>query len=180
MWVPSFLLFLFPHWDQDLRNCDPKTQLECASGLCIGRSQWCDGLVNCPGQEDEANCGPKAKLKHGCRPHDFLCSSGDCIPTGRICDEIRDCSDGSDEDICESVKSAKAPSSATSCGPFTFHCTKSDTCVDSQKKCDGKKDCPNNEDEIGCKRKLMDLKKRPPFDDSMIPVTVLSQVVIAQ
>ncbi|XP_020793353.2 transmembrane protease serine 2-like [Boleophthalmus pectinirostris] len=30
--------------------------LQCGDGSCVWDSQWCDGVVDCPGGQDEANC----------------------------------------------------------------------------------------------------------------------------
>lgn len=33
--------------------------MRCADGSCVWRSQWCDGVTDCPAGRDEADCGKK-------------------------------------------------------------------------------------------------------------------------
>lgn len=37
--------------------------LRCGDGSCVWTDQWCDGVPNCRGGQDEANCGEEVDLK---------------------------------------------------------------------------------------------------------------------
>lgn len=56
--------------------CDAN-QFQCASGICIFNSWLCDGMYDCPGQEDENNCDSLVS----CSANQFKCKKdGNCIP----------------------------------------------------------------------------------------------------
>ncbi|XP_077986934.1 MAM and LDL-receptor class A domain-containing protein 1-like [Glandiceps talaboti] len=81
-----------------LGSCTPCTAglYQCSSdGRCIPASWECDGILDCPQNEDELDCD------HGtCDPSQFQCKSGQCIPGSWECDGIQDCSSNNDEAHC--------------------------------------------------------------------------------
>ncbi|XP_038053301.1 very low-density lipoprotein receptor-like [Patiria miniata] len=103
----------------------------CNDGTCIFSFWECDGIDDCSGGEDEANC-PSASA--GCSSYDFTCNDGSCIPGYWQCDTWDDCSGGEDEAGCP-------------CDGYT--CNDGD-CIPSNWECDGWDDCDGGEDEANC------------------------------
>lgn len=62
------------------------------SAICISSTGQCDGHADCPGAEDERNCGERH-----CATNHFRCTDGRCIHTDWVCNGIADCDDASDE-----------------------------------------------------------------------------------
>lgn len=46
--------------------------MQCGDGSCVWESQWCDGAKDCPGGQDEANCGKQPHLQLKCRKKTHL------------------------------------------------------------------------------------------------------------
>ncbi|XP_065203067.1 vitellogenin receptor-like [Planococcus citri] len=74
---------------------DNETRFTCNNGTSIRESQTCDGITDCPDNEDEGDCVYSAP---SCRPGEFKCR--DCIPGILLCDREVDCYDGNDEADC--------------------------------------------------------------------------------
>lgn len=60
---------------------------------CLDSSQFCDGDIDCPGEEDEKNCS-------NCQANEFTCKNHMCISKTKRCDGKPDCLDASDEMNC--------------------------------------------------------------------------------
>ncbi|KAG8223526.1 hypothetical protein J437_LFUL002576 [Ladona fulva] len=119
--------------------------------ICLPDSARCNGTAECPGFEDEEDCG--------CRMGEFQCSNGRCIPKKWVCDRVDDCDDNSDENHCSSQTSdatyrtfGLGTTSEPEAGPCEqFLCT-SGECLPYDSVCDGKNDCSDESDEGGrCK-----------------------------
>ncbi|KAK3084412.1 hypothetical protein FSP39_013139 [Pinctada imbricata] len=100
---------------------DPVTcslgQSTCAAGQCI-QSEWmCDGEIDCPGGDDEVNCGQ-------CPNDQFRCMNGQCVPIIFKCDGKTDCSDGSDEKQCLRFKNTSDELQVLYSGKWLPVCTK--------------------------------------------------------
>lgn len=112
-------------------------QFKCEkSQKCIHNSWICDGEVDCPDEEDEAD---KTCLARSCANNEFKCSNGKCIKERAKCDGTNHCSDGSDEKDCKSLQ--------ITCNTGTFSCANSSKCIDYSMVCNGVKNCPNGDDE---------------------------------
>uniref|UniRef100_K1Q6C7 MAM and LDL-receptor class A domain-containing protein 2 n=1 Tax=Magallana gigas TaxID=29159 RepID=K1Q6C7_MAGGI len=68
-------------------------QLGDSNTTCLADQYWCDGNVDCPGAQDEENCGQ-------CKEDEFECQNHECVPLSGRCDSISQCTDGSDEFRC--------------------------------------------------------------------------------
>ncbi|KAL3265395.1 hypothetical protein HHI36_009601 [Cryptolaemus montrouzieri] len=119
-----------------------QNQFQCSSGSCILNSWLCDGIKDCPGGEDEANCSGSCDSKH------FRCrKDGSCILREQVCDHTKDCPDGTDELNCD-LHLPKVPESA-SCQIGFFPCD-GRLCLPLASLCDGLRDCPDGYDESNC------------------------------
>ncbi|KAM9852302.1 suppressor of tumorigenicity 14 protein homolog isoform 2-T2 [Aulostomus maculatus] len=101
----------------------------CASGICIGKEQTCDGWNDCGDMSDEMKCK--------CAKDQFSCGNGLCKPKLWVCDRVNDCGDGSDEKSC-------------SCEENEWRCGDG-VCMPQDVVCDTKKDCEDGSDEASCK-----------------------------
>ena len=73
-------------------HCPDCPEFKCQySGLCISSASVCNGVMDCPQNEDEENC---------CRPGQFQCGNGLCVDKDAICDGKYDCIDAADERDC--------------------------------------------------------------------------------
>ncbi|XP_050696401.1 serine protease nudel-like isoform X2 [Eriocheir sinensis] len=117
----------------------------CATGVCVGPGQDCDGTLDCPDLSDEPpTCPP---LVTTCLPVNttdlppsdlcecpagrWACLSGTCIPMGSVCDGVKDCPGGEDEEDCSCCKVLRLK-------------------MMPEKICDGKLDCDDQTDEENC------------------------------
>ena len=154
-------------WDEcgdssDEQNCT----VACKTGYshCSSNSSLCydfihgrcNGILDCPGGEDEQACGKLSSwfnfITHESN-WEFLFSAltcgnqlpcrtrGGCYRAAQRCDGMNDCPDGSDEDGCD----------AGLCGPHRdgFLC-RNRHCVTASARCDGVKDCGDFSDEETC------------------------------
>nr|XP_022305712.1 atrial natriuretic peptide-converting enzyme-like [Crassostrea virginica] len=75
------------------RPCQAGSNTTSATPFCLADQFWCDGNVDCPGAQDEENCGQ-------CKSDQFECQNHECVSLSKRCDWRKDCSDGSDEFRC--------------------------------------------------------------------------------
>ncbi|XP_076445601.1 prolow-density lipoprotein receptor-related protein 1-like [Babylonia areolata] len=121
----------------------PDSHFTCQSdGMCIPKTQTCDGHPNCADASDEASCA------------DFTCAEGmhqcegskQCIFLQFVCDGEKDCHDGGSDENEEGCKNHKCPANHTKCA-------NSKRCIPNLWLCDGESDCPDSTDEgsaAGC------------------------------
>ncbi|CAD6194736.1 unnamed protein product [Caenorhabditis auriculariae] len=134
--------------------------------VCLYASRLCDGVSDCPGNDDEKpafceqfdcgdghfKCGNKRKMHfHFCEIKDcgagfFACLNDTsstidrCIPNEFFCDGEADCPSGQDEpDTC----------AMKTCTQQQFQCD-SGKCIAQHRRCDGVHDCRDGSDEIEC------------------------------
>ncbi|KAJ8308117.1 hypothetical protein KUTeg_012991 [Tegillarca granosa] len=76
--------------------CDiPQCEIMETKRMCIPLEKSCDGVPDCPNEEDEVNCG-----EFSC-PAMFKCrGTPKCIPLYWACDNVEDCPNGDDEILC--------------------------------------------------------------------------------
>lgn len=97
-------------------RCDERCAFHCPMGELIRREQECDGVENCEGGADEAECPEPDEAcrfatrcdgvvacadlsdEQGCEP--FVCDNGQRILGDVRCNGYRQCGDGSDEEEC--------------------------------------------------------------------------------
>ena len=76
-------------------NCTMSDTLKCPGAYCIGVQHRCDGTMDCPNGEDEANCNDyTCPGYYRCRGQLF------CIPLDKVCDGLKQCPQGDDEMFC--------------------------------------------------------------------------------
>ncbi|XP_077987399.1 uncharacterized protein LOC144442001 [Glandiceps talaboti] len=109
-------------------------EFKCKDGPCIPSSYFCDGILDCPGGEDESRCGPQA-----CYDEEFTCANNTCIPLSWKCDGYVDCLDGEDEVAC-------------GCDNYNneHECDDGSNCINFAFVCDGEIDCDSGVDEAHC------------------------------
>ncbi|KAL8612179.1 hypothetical protein ACOMHN_018468 [Nucella lapillus] len=96
----------------DITKC-PETHFQCPSdGYCLPVFVLCNGVSDCPGQEDETDC------------EQFTCSgfyrcrgSAVCLHPDHVCDGFLHCPQQDDERFCDHT----CPTSCT-CQGLSFHC----------------------------------------------------------
>lgn len=81
-------------------TCQPG-DFVCGDDSCIPAGWECDDYEDCPGGEDELECGGTATTGFACDDTTFECGDGSCIPGDWECDDYTDCADGEDEANCE-------------------------------------------------------------------------------
>ncbi|XP_068233011.1 serine protease nudel [Palaemon carinicauda] len=120
----------------------------CATGICVTKSDFCDGKLSCPDMIDErptcpdliTNCIFDEKSRICTCPKNWVhCGDGSCIPLNRVCDGVPHCRNGTDEkNLC-------------TCGVRLL-------ANDPRRICDGVLDCTDESDEdvCGC--------NTPPYD----------------
>lgn len=98
----------------------------------------CNGVQDCPKNDDEHNCAY-------CFKDEFTCNNKKCIPQSWVCDKIDDCGDKSDEQNCgrRNWKDIKNQGSGK-CEEFM--CSDG-TCLPFSKVCDNVQNCLDNSDE---------------------------------
>ncbi|KAM7420562.1 hypothetical protein PAMA_015003 [Pampus argenteus] len=142
----------------------------CASGICIGKEQKCDGFNDCGDMSDELKCK--------CEDDQFSCRNGMCKPKIWVCDNVDDCGDGSDEESCDCEANewrcgngvclpqdvvcnnkndcedgsdeASCKTSSGICSDFSFKCINGDCVNKVNAECDHVSDCSDNSDEANC------------------------------
>ncbi|XP_049769267.1 sortilin-related receptor-like [Schistocerca cancellata] len=125
----------------------PKQHFRCSAGDCVLQAWVCDGVPDCRGGEDEANCGSS---KRSCGPDQFTCQyDGNCVPLAQVCDGHQQCPDGSDEWNCQAATSPKPPIAPPMCAPGFFPCDLLH-CVPLTQRCDGSQNCYDGSDEANC------------------------------
>lgn len=100
----------------------------------------CNGLQDCPKNDDEHNCAY-------CEHDEFVCDNQKCILQSWVCDKIDDCGDKSDEKECSSGNWRSANVNV-SVKCEEFKCS-TGACLPFSKVCDGVQDCPDDSDENG-------------------------------
>ncbi|XP_060084391.1 uncharacterized protein LOC132563668 [Ylistrum balloti] len=82
-----------------LDDCDafecPPDHIKCARGYCIPVRYVCDGISQCSGGEDEANCDRSCAGLFSCHGNDV------CVSQSQVCDGIKHCTEGDDEVLCD-------------------------------------------------------------------------------
>lgn len=68
-------------------------EFQCGA-YCVMATWVCDGGVDCPNGEDEANCDKECPESH------FTCNNKQCILGHLRCNGEKECADGSDESDC--------------------------------------------------------------------------------
>nr|WP_299729571.1 hypothetical protein [uncultured Endozoicomonas sp.] len=100
---------------------------QCADGSYINKSKMCDGVPDCPGEDDE-NCTDEALAANGRRP----CGDGTSYHESERCNLVDDCkTTGKDENDCSS-KEYKV---------FTCYEDPRKESIPSEKRCNNKMDC---------------------------------------
>ncbi|XP_076624870.1 serine protease nudel isoform X2 [Colletes latitarsis] len=108
-----------------------KSELRCKNGMCVDKSAFCDGNMDCTDGSDEptiCTCAEYLKL----------------TAPERLCDGVRHCLDKTDE----------SPERCL-CTDTGFKCrtiSGNDTCIPQDFVCDGDKDCIDGKDEATCRR----------------------------
>ncbi|XP_072743249.1 vitellogenin receptor isoform X2 [Anoplolepis gracilipes] len=122
------------------RTCTLQTacsadEVKCSEhDICIKRQKWCDGVKDCPNNEDEmSDCGETGICKKG----QFMCKDGTCISLKGRCNSNYECADRSDEQNCPKKQ----------CHSDEFQC-RDGTCISNSLECDGYNDCLDYSDEI--------------------------------
>ncbi|KAH8235981.1 hypothetical protein KR032_011790, partial [Drosophila birchii] len=124
------------------------------SGRRICEEMRCDGVSNCPDNEDEDGCFPTV-----CTEDQFKCDD-QCLSLSKRCDQVYDCQDKTDEAGCERLTESsdmdypktEIPdqnvnrTELNECQANEFRCNNGQ-CIDSRKRCDYTYDCEGGEDE---------------------------------
>lgn len=136
-----------------------------SSSLCYDFNRGrCNGVLDCPGGEDEHACGkwellPVTSALYvlmifqltalNCGSQMACRTRGGCYRTSARCNGHHDCPDGSDEEGCDS----------SLCGPHRegFLC-RNQRCIPAFSRCDGIQDCGDFSDEDSC-MKVMTFEK---------------------
>ncbi|XP_020287801.1 vitellogenin receptor [Pseudomyrmex gracilis] len=107
--------------------------------ICIKHEQWCNGVPDCPSNEDEAhNC---EQSDNTCAHGQFKCKNGECVSLKSRCNSQFDCHDKSDEEDCVFPKK---------CRHNQFRCMDDSKCIPEIFVCNGREDCDDVSDEAGC------------------------------
>ncbi|MEQ2286387.1 hypothetical protein AMECASPLE_001993 [Ameca splendens] len=109
----------------------PEGQFLCTTGLCVKKSQLCDGVDDCQDESDEDFC-PR---------HTVTCSTKSPPHPLLVCNGEMDCTDGADEINC---------TQETSCSAITYQCRSGSCILKKNAKCDDIPDCRDNSDEKDC------------------------------
>ncbi|XP_014204223.1 vitellogenin receptor [Copidosoma floridanum] len=129
--------------NSDMNTCKEKTtcaenEFRCErSKVCIPKNERCNGMSDCPYDEDEQDC--KTSVESACRSDEFACLSGECIKTTSRCDSVYDCADHSDENNCENH----------TCTTDEHRCHNG-ACISKYLVCNGMPDCTDYSDEEDC------------------------------
>ncbi|XP_066985715.1 serine protease nudel [Macrobrachium rosenbergii] len=123
----------------------------CSTGVCLTKSDICDGTLSCPDMKDEPPTCPDLVTKcefnersGSCTcPNNWIqCGDGSCIPINKVCDGVLHCQNGADENnlctcgvrllakdpgrICDGVLDCADESDEDVCGcetpPYGFRC----------------------------------------------------------
>ena len=73
-----------------------RQHFKCMMSYCIPTRKLCDGIIDCPVGEDEANCD-----KYICPGHMRCSGVTYCVPRHEICDGISHCPQQDDEKYCQ-------------------------------------------------------------------------------
>lgn len=102
----------------------------------------CDGIFDCPSDDDETGCTRASETCNG-----FTCSSLQCVPHSAKCDNKFDCIDHSDEANCTLKVDCEISKGFFPC--------ENGHCLNHTQVCDGVKHCPDGDDEGGqCLKKV--------------------------
>ncbi|XP_060809746.1 basement membrane-specific heparan sulfate proteoglycan core protein isoform X4 [Amyelois transitella] len=136
-------------------------------------NQRCDGVPDCPNQDDESSCTETDQTIR-CPPGEFQCDKTRCLMESQRCDGVSDCYDQTDEANCKSpgtddfrcddgrsIEAARKCDGVSDCSngedeancdclSNEFQCESDRTCIERRKKCDGFQDCNDGSDEQGC------------------------------
>ncbi|XP_050723962.1 low-density lipoprotein receptor-related protein 1B-like isoform X15 [Eriocheir sinensis] len=117
--------------DQTPQLCSDGVTLHCP----------CDGINQCPNNEDERNCRPACPIPG----QDYRCGDEDtCLYEDQLCNGVNDCFNGLDEDEATCRPDCPDPAQARLCGD------QEDTCLFQHQVCDRNFDCLNGADEANC------------------------------
>lgn len=141
-----------------LRRCDEECAYHCDDGALIAIDDVCNGVPECSGSEDEADCPT--------RP----CDDGTVVLESAWCDGLVDCFSGEDEAscatfsctgsfgdfygpwvLCDGTTQCADGSDEASCAQLT--CQDGSTVrirPDIDARCDGRWHCSDGSDEMGC------------------------------
>ena len=83
-------------WGSNCRFIECRQHFKCMMSYCIPTRKLCDGVIDCPVGEDEANCN-----EYICPGHMRCSGVTYCVPPHEICDGISHCLRQDDEKYCQ-------------------------------------------------------------------------------
>ena len=83
-------------WGSKCHFIECRNHFKCVMSYCIPTRKVCDGVIDCPVGEDEANCD-----RYICPGHMRCSGVTYCVPAHEICDGISHCPRQDDEKYCQ-------------------------------------------------------------------------------
>lgn len=116
-------------------TCAPD-QFACIDGTCIATAKLCDGIIDCPGREDEniTNCNTGI-ITASLPPVTPTSASNFLLPSSAF-DKVK----------CSLLETFIPPA----CRSYEFSCDTGGQCVPQAWRCDGETDCMDGSDEQQC------------------------------